>query len=68
MFDFSKVLDIKIREPTFLKLDLWSPGAGFIPIITSNVLKKIQKKRMYGEKLGFMHTKFFKLLWWQIYF
>ena len=25
-------------EPTFLKLDSWSPGAGFIPIITSNVL------------------------------
>ena len=26
-------------ELTFLKLDSWSPGAGFIPIITSNVLK-----------------------------
>ena len=25
-------------EPTFLKLDYWSPGAGFIPIITSNIL------------------------------
>ena len=25
-------------EPTFLKLDSWSPGAGFIPIITYNVL------------------------------
>ena len=25
-------------EPTFLKLDSWSPGAGFIPIIISNVL------------------------------
>ena len=23
-------------EPTFLKLDSWSPGAGFIPIINSN--------------------------------
>ena len=25
-------------EPTFLKLDSWSPGAGFIPILTSNEL------------------------------
>ena len=25
-------------EYTSLKLDLWSPGAGFIPIITYNVL------------------------------
>ena len=25
-------------EPTFLELNLWSPGAGCIPIITYNVL------------------------------
>ena len=25
-------------EPTLLKLDSWSPGAGFIPILTSNAL------------------------------
>jgi len=29
--------------PTFLKLDSWSPGAGFIPIITINVFKKIKE-------------------------
>ena len=32
------VLNPNRIEPTFLKLDSWSPGAGFIPIITSNVL------------------------------
>ena len=37
-------------EPTFLKLDSWSLGAGFIPIITSNSMKK---------KIKFMHTKRF---------
>ena len=31
-------------RPTFLKLDSWSPGAVFIPIITSNVLNYIRKK------------------------
>ena len=31
--------------PTFLKLDSWSPGAGFIPIITTNVLNKIKKEK-----------------------
>ena len=25
-------------EPTFLKLDLWSPGVGCIPILTSNAM------------------------------
>ena len=33
-------------EPTFLKLDSWSPGAGFIPIITYNVLNEIKKESM----------------------
>jgi len=32
--------------PTFLKLDSWSPGAGFIPIITTNVLNKIKKEKL----------------------
>ena len=35
-------------EPTFLKLDSWSPGDGFIPIITSNVsnqIKECKKKK-----------------------
>ena len=33
-------------EPTFLKLDSWSPGAGIIPIITSDVLNYIKKKNV----------------------
>ena len=37
-------------EPTFLKLNSWSPGAGFIPIITSNVLNQIKKKRIQINK------------------
>ena len=37
-------------ESSFVKLDLWSPGAGFIPIITSNVIKQIKKERMYEKK------------------
>ena len=37
-------------EPTFLKLDSWSPGAGFIPIITSNALNKIKEKRIQEKK------------------
>ena len=31
-------------ELIFLKLDLWSPVAGLIPIITSNILNYIKKK------------------------
>ena len=34
-------------EPTLLKLDSWSPGAGFIPIITSNILNYIRKKKQF---------------------
>ena len=37
-------------EPTFLKLDSWSPGAGFIPIITSNLLNYIKKIEFKKEK------------------
>ena len=45
-------------EPTFLKLDSWSPGAGLIPIITSNILNLIKKKE-FKKKNSFMHTKTF---------
>ena len=38
IFSVPVVLNPNWIEPTFLKFDLWSPGAGFIPIITSNVL------------------------------
>ena len=37
-------------EPTFLKFDLRSPGAGFIPIKTSNVLKQIKKIEFKKKK------------------
>ena len=37
-------------EPTFLKLDSGSPGAGFIPIITSNILNYIKKKEFNKKK------------------
>ena len=43
-------------EPTFLKLDSWSPGAGFIPIITSNILNHIQKKKWVQSRLWFNST------------
>ena len=33
-------------EPTFLKLDCWSPGAGFIPIITTNGKNQIKKGKL----------------------
>ena len=42
-------------EPTFLKLDSWSLVAGFIPIITSNILNYIKKKRIQ-ENNNFMQT------------
>ena len=37
-FSVSMVLNPNEIEPTFLKLDSWSTGAGLISIITSNVL------------------------------
>ena len=33
-------------EPTFLKKDSWSQGAGFIPIITSNIINYKKKKNL----------------------
>ena len=44
------VLNPKGIEPTFLKFDSWSPGAGFIPIITSNIFNQIKKKRIQEKK------------------
>ena len=35
-------------EPTFLKYDSWSPGAGFIPIII--ICIKLDKDRINGRK------------------
>ena len=31
--------------PTFLKLDSWSPGSGFIPIISSKGINQIKKEK-----------------------
>ena len=30
-------------SPTFLRLDSWSPGAGFIPIISNKGINQIKK-------------------------
>ena len=32
--------------PTFLKLDSWSPGAGFIPFISTNGINQIKKGKL----------------------
>ena len=39
--------------PTFLRLDSWSPGARFIPIICT----PDKERKIVGKKLSFMHTK-----------
>ena len=44
-------------EPTYLKLDSWSPGAGFIPIITSNILNYIKKKEFKKKKQFYAYKK-----------
>ena len=43
--------------PTFLKLDSCSPGAGFIPIISTKGINQIKKGNC--KKKNFMHTKRF---------
>ena len=52
-------------EPTFLKLDSWSLGAVFIPIITSNILNYIKKKKLKKKKQFYAYkkhlTQFFKM-------
>ena len=42
---------------TFLKLDSWSPGAGFIPIISTKGIDQIKKEKL--QEKGFMHIKKF---------
>ena len=32
--------------PTFLKLELWLPGAGFIPIISTKGINQIKKGKL----------------------
>ena len=43
--------------PTFLKLDSWSPGADFIPILSTILSDK--ERKIVRKKLSFMHTKRF---------
>ena len=42
--------------PAFLKLDSWSPGVCFIPIIST---KEINQRKIVRKKLSFMHIKRF---------
>ena len=46
---------------TFLKLNSWSPGLGFIPIISTKRINQIDQKhwKIARKKLSFMHTKRF---------
>ena len=43
-------------EPTFLKLYSWSPGAGFIPIISTKGINKIERK-IIRKKLSYINKK-----------
>ena len=36
--------------PTFLNLEWWSPGAGFIPIISTKGINQIKKEKFYTYK------------------
>ena len=42
--------------PTFLKFDLWLPGAGFNPIISTK-RNKNKERKILRKKLSVMHTK-----------
>ena len=45
---------------TFLKLDLWSPGAGFIAFISTKGIKQIKKRKLKENSfISFIHTKIF---------
>ena len=43
----------------FLKMDYWSPGVGFIPIVSTKEKHQIKKGKLQEKKLSFMHTKRF---------
>ena len=55
------VLNSHRIAPNFLKLDSWSPGAFFIPIISTKEISKIRKKRKIRklQEKSVMHTKRF---------
>ena len=49
-------------EPTFFKLDSWSQGAGFIPIITSNVSKLDKERKNVRRKIVLCIQKTFNAI------
>ena len=61
------VLDPHEIAPTFLNFDSWSPGAGFIPIISTNELNQINKK-ILRKKIK-MHRKRFAIFFkrWMLF-
>ena len=42
--------------PTLLKFDLWSPGAGFIPIISTKEINQIKTGKLW-ENINFYEYK-----------
>ena len=53
------VLHLHEIAPTFLKLDSWSTGADFIPIISTKGNKADKERKILRKKISFMHTKIF---------
>ena len=40
------VLHLHEIAPTFLKVDSWSPGAGYIPIISTKGINQVKKEKI----------------------
>ena len=47
--------------PTFLKLDSWSPRAGFIPIMSTKEINQIKKGKCRGKKCFAYKKKYYIL-------
>ena len=43
--------------PTFLKLDSFSPGAGFNPIISTKGINRIRERKKFKKKVKFYASK-----------
>ena len=43
--------------PTFLKLDSWSPGAGFVPIIFTKGINQMKKGNCKREIMFYAYKK-----------
>ena len=48
--------------PTSLKLESWSPGAAFIPIVSTKGIIQRKKEKFVRKKQNFMHIKRFNIL------